>query len=72
MSLRLQANLTGRNGNTLENIMPAPLQAPALLQAKEAPQPAKPELSDNYRPIGLKAVIAAALMLKRAPIKKVA
>ncbi|MGV2070791.1 MULTISPECIES: hypothetical protein [Rhizobium/Agrobacterium group] len=52
--------------------MPAPLQAPALLQAKETPQPAKPELSDNYRPIGLKAVIAAALMLKRAPIKKVA
>ncbi|MGV1770446.1 hypothetical protein ACQZ4R_09535 [Agrobacterium vitis] len=52
--------------------MPAPLQAPAFLQAKEAPQPAKPELSDNYRPIGLKAVIAAALMLKRAPIKKVA
>ncbi|MCM2442048.1 hypothetical protein HGO34_20185 [Agrobacterium vitis] len=45
---------------------------PAPLQAKEAPQPAKPELSDNYRPIGLKAVIAAALMLKRAPIKKVA
>jgi hypothetical protein len=28
---------------------------------------AKPELNTPYRPLGLKAVAAAALMLKRAP-----
>lgn len=37
-----------------------------------ATQQSKPNLSDNYRPLGLKAVIAAALMLKRKPAKKVA
>ncbi|MGG7518883.1 hypothetical protein ACQ3G6_13445 [Allorhizobium undicola] len=34
--------------------------------------PAKPELDSQYHPIGLKAVIAAALMLKRKPAKKAA
>ncbi|MHB0953161.1 MAG: hypothetical protein ACYC10_14680 [Allorhizobium sp.] len=34
--------------------------------------PPKPNLDDNYRPLGLKAVIAAALMLKRKPTKKLA
>lgn len=33
-----------------------------------APQPAKSDLASNYRPLGLKAVLAAALMLKR-PVK---
>ena len=35
-------------------------------------QPAKSDLSANYRPLGLKAVLAAALMLKSKPplIKK--
>lgn len=32
-----------------------------------APQAAKPNLDANYRPLGLKAVVAAALMLKRKP-----
>lgn len=35
-------------------------------------QPAKTELADNYRPLGLKAVLAAALMLKRKPAPKAA
>ncbi|WP_200950955.1 hypothetical protein [Rhizobium sp. Root1220] len=30
-------------------------------------QPAKTDLSANYRPVGLKAVLAAALMLKSKP-----
>ena len=35
-------------------------------------QPAKHDLSSHYRPLGLKAVLAAALMLKKKPalIKK--
>ncbi|MGV8939528.1 MAG: hypothetical protein ACOH2J_20610 [Allorhizobium sp.] len=37
-----------------------------------AAQPAKPDLKAHYRPIGLKAVVAAALMLKRPPVKKTA
>ncbi|MDQ0454181.1 hypothetical protein [Rhizobium paknamense] len=40
--------------------------------AKDTAAPAKPELTSNYRPLGLKAVIAAALMLKRKPVKKAA
>ncbi|WP_198928660.1 hypothetical protein [Rhizobium sp. AC44/96] len=37
-------------------------------------QPAKTDLSANYRPLGLKAVLAAALMLKSKPtlVKKIA
>lgn len=41
----------------------------------KAPAEAKPKtetLTANYRPLGLKAVIAAALMLKRKPAAKVA
>ena len=41
----------------------------------KAPAEAKPKnetLAANYRPLGLKAVIAAALMLKRKPAAKVA
>jgi hypothetical protein len=41
----------------------------------KAPAEAKPkneQLAANYRPLGLKAVIAAALMLKRKPAAKVA
>ena len=34
-------------------------------------QPPKPDLKAHYRPIGLKAVLAAALMVKR-PVKKIA
>ncbi|MFS8144504.1 hypothetical protein [Rhizobium sp. R635] len=30
-------------------------------------QPAKPDLSANYRPVGLKAVAAASLMAKHKP-----
>lgn len=37
---------------------------------KIAPQPAKPELVTQYRPLGLKAVTAAHLMLKRKPAPK--
>ncbi|EJT07326.1 hypothetical protein [Rhizobium sp. CCGE 510] len=29
--------------------------------------PAKPDLSANYRPVGLKAVVAASLMAKNKP-----
>lgn len=32
-----------------------------------APEAAKPEQSTPYRPLGLKAVVAAALMLNRKP-----
>jgi hypothetical protein len=39
-------------------------------QAAAAVQP-KPDLSQQYRPLGLKAVLAAAMMLK-APKKKIA
>lgn len=35
-------------------------------------KPANPNLASHYRPIGLKAVIAAALMLKRKPAAKMA
>ncbi|WP_281366485.1 hypothetical protein [Peteryoungia desertarenae] len=35
-------------------------------------KPAQPNLDNHYRPIGLKAVIAAALMLKRKPAAKIA
>jgi len=35
------------------------------------PQAAKPDLCANYRPVGLKAVVAASLMAKNKPgIKK--
>jgi hypothetical protein len=33
----------------------------------EKKAPAKPEMTTPYRPLGLKAVAAAALMLKRKP-----
>lgn len=33
---------------------------------------AKPDLNSHYRPLGLKAVAAAALMLKRKPAAKTA
>ncbi|MFN7012076.1 MAG: hypothetical protein ACK4PN_18830 [Allorhizobium sp.] len=33
-------------------------------------KPANQNLDSHYRPLGLKAVIAAALMLKRKPAKK--
>lgn len=35
-------------------------------------KPANQNLDSHYRPLGLKAVIAAALMLKRKPAKKAA
>lgn len=35
-------------------------------------QPGKSDLHTHYRPLGLKAVVAAALMLKRKPVKKLA
>jgi hypothetical protein len=40
----------------------------------QAEQAAKPDLSTHYRPLGLKAVLAAALMLKSKPalVKKIA
>ncbi|MBB4007408.1 hypothetical protein [Allorhizobium taibaishanense] len=51
------------------------MPAPAVSQTNEPQQPVqapiKLELSDNYGPIGLKAVIAASLMLQRKA-KKVA
>ncbi len=37
-----------------------------------ADQSVKPDLSTNYRPLGLKAVLAAALMVKAKPVKKMA
>ncbi|MCZ4430842.1 hypothetical protein O3S81_14140 [Agrobacterium sp. SOY23] len=40
-------------------------------ETKAQPQ-AKPDLKSNYRPLGLKAVAAAALMLKRKPAAKTA
>jgi|GEM_PF-5512911 hypothetical protein len=39
---------------------------------KTAPQPAISDLDSKYRPLGLKAVLAAALMLKRSPKAKTA
>lgn len=44
----------------------------ANTEAEQDQKPAKQNLAENYRPIGLKAVIAAALMLKRKPAPKVA
>ncbi|WP_281406427.1 hypothetical protein [Agrobacterium sp. B1(2019)] len=38
----------------------------------KAQPPAKPDLNSHYRPLGLKAVAAAALMLKRKPAAKTA
>jgi hypothetical protein len=38
----------------------------------EQQKPANENLALNYRPLGLKAVLAAALMLKRKPAPKVA
>lgn len=38
-------------------------------ETKAQPQ-AKPDLKSHYRPLGLKAVAAAALMLKRKPVVK--
>lgn len=38
-------------------------------ETKAQPQ-AKPDLNSHYRPLGLKAVAAAALMLKRKPAAK--
>ncbi|CVI58591.1 MULTISPECIES: hypothetical protein [Agrobacterium] len=38
----------------------------------KAQSPAKPDLNSHYRPLGLKAVAAAALMLKRKPAAKTA
>ena len=38
----------------------------------EQQKPANVNLDMNYRPLGLKAVLAAALMLKRKPAPKVA
>jgi hypothetical protein len=42
--------------------------------ANPAEQQPKPDLTANYRPLGLKAVLAAALMLKSKPtlVKKIA
>ncbi len=40
-------------------------------ETKAQPQ-AKPDLNSHYRPLGLKAVAAAALMLKRKPAAKTA
>lgn len=38
----------------------------------EQHKPANENLALNYRPLGLKAVLAAAMMLKRKPAPKVA
>jgi hypothetical protein len=38
----------------------------------EQQKPANENLDSNYRPLALKAVLAAALMLKRKPAPKVA
>ena len=38
----------------------------------EQQKPANENLDSKYRPLGLKAVLAAALMLKRKPAPKVA
>ena len=38
----------------------------------EQQQAAKPDLATNYRPLGLKAVAAASMMAKPAPVKKLA
>jgi hypothetical protein len=45
-----------------------------MSNANEAEQqkPANQNLAANYRPLALKAVVAAALMLKRKPAAKVA
>ncbi len=45
-----------------------------MSNANEAEQqkPANQNLAANYRPLALKAVVAAALMLKRKPAPKVA
>jgi hypothetical protein len=40
-------------------------------ETKAQPQ-VKPDLNSHYRPLGLKAVAAAALMLKRKPAAKTA
>ncbi|MGL3606612.1 hypothetical protein ACSV9I_08865 [Rhizobium sp. G187] len=41
-------------------------------QPQQQQQPAVQTLAAHYRPIGLKAVVAAALMLKRKPAAKIA
>lgn len=41
-------------------------------QDVEQQKPANESLDSKYRPLGLKAVLAAALMLKRKPAPKVA
>jgi hypothetical protein len=42
----------------------------AKINATLAPNAAQAKLSDNYGPIGLKAVVAAALMAKKPAKKK--
>jgi hypothetical protein len=42
----------------------------AKIKTTAQPSAAKAELSTNYGPIGLKAVIAAALMAKKPAVKK--
>jgi hypothetical protein len=55
-----------RSGNTPRNMtMTTETQA-------EQQKPANENLALNYRPLGLKAVLAAALMLKRKPAPKIA
>lgn len=42
----------------------------APIKTAAQPNTAKAELSNNYGPIGLKAVVAAALMVKKPAVKK--
>jgi hypothetical protein len=41
-------------------------------KSEQQQQAAKPDLATNYRPLGLKAVAAASMMAKPAPVKKLA
>lgn len=40
-----------------------------MTEPKKTETPAKPDLNSHYRPLGLKAVAAAAMMLKRKQVK---
>ncbi|WP_272955835.1 hypothetical protein [Agrobacterium larrymoorei] len=40
-----------------------------MTETKKIEAPAKPDLNSHYRPLGLKAVAAAAMMLKRTQVK---
>lgn len=59
------------NKNTGQETLPRNMTMTTQNDAEQQ-KPANENLALNYRPLGLKAVLAAALMLKRKPAPKVA